>query len=356
MIFRNGKRSFNQNRSNNCNQNSKIYHSDVKRYVECRLGVGGLANKMFGLVSSFVIASLLNATLICITFILFLYLVPYNESLSIFTIKDITNRMILYDRPNNLPEPKEYTLYNSCYGEKPFLVQQLINNPVYNVFNDSYIVIQTNCPLFNWLTYNRDNYYSLIQLGILKNVSFESSHPAIHGFNVLSNIMKKHIVFNREFRNAVKDRRQIIGHSKCISMHIRMGNYKSDFHDGRIFLFDNDIMSFIDCPIIKKYPKAPIYLTSDSRYAKNLIVNNTHDHRVVSSSKKVIHTSHVSFANNFMGAYSTFLDLVTLGSCSEFVGTSGSTFTILAASLMGKLPYLVGKNTSCELPKAYFYY
>ena len=42
----------------------------MKRYVECRVGVGGLANKMFGLVSSFVIAALLNATLICLTGIL----------------------------------------------------------------------------------------------------------------------------------------------------------------------------------------------------------------------------------------------------------------------------------------------
>ena len=266
------------------------------------------------------------------------------------------NREILYERPINLPEPKEYRLYNSCFKEKPFMVQQLINNPINTVFNDTYIVIQTNCPLFNWLTYNRDNYYSLIRLGILKNGNFESSHPAIHGFNVLSSIMKKHIIFNREFLNAVKDRRQIIGQSQCISMHIRMGNYKSDFNDGRIFLFENDLLSFIDCPILEKYSNAPVYLTSDSRYAKNLIVNNTHDHRVISSSKKVIHTSHVSFDNNFLGTYGAFLDLVTLGTCNELIGTSGSTFTILAASLMGKLPYLVGKNSSCELPKAYFYF
>lgn len=168
--------------------------------------------------------------------------------------------------------------------------------------------------------------------------------------------MKKYIVFNREFLNGVNDRRKIIGQSKCISMHIRMGNYKSDFNDGRIFLFENDVISFIDCPILKNYSKAPILLTSDSIYAKNLIVNNTHNHRVITSSKKVIHTSHISFDNNFLGTYSAFLDMVTLGTCNELIGTSGSTFTILAASLMGKLPYLVGKNSSCELPKTYFYF
>ena len=35
------------------------------RYVEYQFGVGGLANKIFGLVSSYVIAALLKATFIC---------------------------------------------------------------------------------------------------------------------------------------------------------------------------------------------------------------------------------------------------------------------------------------------------
>ena len=38
---------------------------DQIRYVEYQFGVGGLANKIFGLVSSYVIAALLNATFIC---------------------------------------------------------------------------------------------------------------------------------------------------------------------------------------------------------------------------------------------------------------------------------------------------
>ena len=74
MRSRNGNHSYIQNRSDNNYQNSIIFLFDGKRYVECRLGVGGLANKMFGLVSSFVIASLLNATLMCMTVNLY---IPY---------------------------------------------------------------------------------------------------------------------------------------------------------------------------------------------------------------------------------------------------------------------------------------
>ena len=70
IILRNGNYSCVQSRADNYYLHSKSFHSDVKRYVECRVGVGGLANKMFGLVSSFAIAALLNATLICITVLL----------------------------------------------------------------------------------------------------------------------------------------------------------------------------------------------------------------------------------------------------------------------------------------------
>lgn len=43
----------------------RVVNSKKRRYVECHLYKGGFANKMFGLVSSFVIAALLDATLIC---------------------------------------------------------------------------------------------------------------------------------------------------------------------------------------------------------------------------------------------------------------------------------------------------
>ena len=53
-----------QNQSNDHYQ-SENQQVDQIRYVEYQFGVGGLANKIFGLVSSYVIAALLNATFIC---------------------------------------------------------------------------------------------------------------------------------------------------------------------------------------------------------------------------------------------------------------------------------------------------
>ena len=55
-----------QSQSNDhCQSNNQ--QVDQIRYVEYQFGIGGLANKIFGLVSSYVIASLLNATFICST-------------------------------------------------------------------------------------------------------------------------------------------------------------------------------------------------------------------------------------------------------------------------------------------------
>ena len=53
-----------QSQSNDhCQSNNQ--HVDQIRYVEYQFGIGGLANKIFGLVSSYVIAALLKATFIC---------------------------------------------------------------------------------------------------------------------------------------------------------------------------------------------------------------------------------------------------------------------------------------------------
>ena len=61
-----------QSQSNDhCQSNNQ--QVDQIRYVEYQFGVGGLANKIFGLVSSYVIAALLNATFICNIDSFFLY-------------------------------------------------------------------------------------------------------------------------------------------------------------------------------------------------------------------------------------------------------------------------------------------
>ena len=66
------QKSIRESQQQNRNTNSYVLNDTglkllnmSPRFVECQFSVGGLANKMFGLVSSYVIAALLNATLIC---------------------------------------------------------------------------------------------------------------------------------------------------------------------------------------------------------------------------------------------------------------------------------------------------
>ena len=47
-----------------------------------------------------------------------------------------------------------------------------------------------------------------------------------------------------------------------------------------------------------------------------------------------------------------FVELLALGSCDALVGTYRSSFSFLASSFQGKVPYLVTRNSKCFLPSS----
>ena len=277
------------------------------------------------------------------------------SSLSIFNITDLHNNPILYKRPKLNTKPFYILQDNICFSKQPAFVRKLITTDISHLLTNRYIVIRTNCPLFVWLAYNKRNYQALVNLGFLEDKPFESANPAIHGFNLLSYVMKNHVIFHQKLVNTVKDRMKELNNGNCISIHVRMGAEKSDFKRDKKFLTNNDLMKFTNCPVISQYVHTPIFLSSDSSFAKSIIVREMKSNKVVSFSIKAIHSKRVSFTLENKGAVETFLDLMTLGSCKELIGTYSSTFTILASSLIGKLPYLVSRQSVCKLPTNYFY-
>lgn len=277
------------------------------------------------------------------------------SSQSIFNMTDLHNNPILYERPKLNKKPFYIHQDNICFTKKSVFVRKLMITDISHLLTNRYIVIKTNCPLFVWLVYNKRNYQTLVNLGFLEDKPFESANPAIHGFNLLSYVMKNHVIFNQKLVNTVKDRMKELDNGNCISIHARMGDMKSDFKENRKFLTNNDLLKFTNCFIISRYVHTPIFLSSDSSFAKSIIVRKMKSHKVVSFSKKAIHSKRMSFTLENKGAVETFLDLMTLGSCKELIGTYGSTFTILASSLIGKLPYLVSRQSVCKLPTNYFY-
>ena len=285
----------------------------------------------------------------------FFYIVPFKDTRRLFTITDLNNNPVLYERPKELSKPYYFEQFNLCFTGSSDAVKNMKVYDIPSIFTKPYIIFKSNCPLFAWLPYNNNTYQALIRLGMLEDKPYESAHPAIHGYNVLSYVMRNHFIFSEDFMNRVNRRKKNLQDGNCISFHMRMGDKKSDFKETRAFIYENDLLSFIKCPVVNENVDVPIFVSSDSSYAKEIIMNNTKNHRVVTYHKKAIHSGGFSFGKGLNSTINTFLDLVTLGSCKEFVGTYASTFSILAASFTGKLPYFVTRNSSCFKPTDYFY-
>ena len=86
---------------------------------------------------------------------------------------------------------------------------------------------------------------------------------------------------------------------------MRMGDKKSDFKETRSFIYESDLMQFINCPVVNEHPSAPIFVSSDSSYAKEVIMNNTQNHRVITYNQKAIHSGTFSFGKGFNSTVNT---------------------------------------------------
>lgn len=287
--------------------------------------------------------------------VIFFSLVPYPNSRMYFTITDLSNNPVQYAVYHHYGSRASFSKTDVCFSKQSRIAQNLMHHSIRSLFNVKYLKIKTNCPLFAWLTYNNETYNSLVKLGFLKNEPFNPANAASYGFSVLSYVMKNHFVFRKEFMEKVAERRRAMGGGKCVGFHMRMGNTISDFRDSHQFLFNSNIPSFGNCTIVSKYENATIFLSSDSSSAIQFFKNTLTNHRVVSFHSRATHTEKIYFPKKENHALSSaLLDLVTLGGCDELVGTASSTFTILASSLIGKLPYLVRRNSNCYLPAGFF--
>ena len=117
----------------------------------------------------------------------------------------------MYVKPKELGEPRSFRYNNFCFNPGNQVAKPFMNQSISSLFHEKYVLIKTNCPLFALLTYNEDNYMALIKLGILENKPFNSSHPAIYGFNVLSYVMRNLLVYNSSFEGILNEKKKHIG-------------------------------------------------------------------------------------------------------------------------------------------------
>ena len=78
-------------------------------------------------------------------------------------------------------------------------------------FNSTNSRVSTNCPLFSWMMKNEENYNQAVALGLVENKPFRADNYSAVGFELMSTIVRRKLVINREIEIAVNKRFEVIG-------------------------------------------------------------------------------------------------------------------------------------------------
>ena len=258
------------------------------------------------------------------------------------TVQRIGKRVFKYTRFSKID--------GECFSRKATFSTQLFTSDIHSIFPDDVISIATNCPLFAWVLGNEHNYEKFVQLGFLPNEPFNSTDVSVHGFRLLSHILKNYFIFSNDITNVVTENRNAWKNRPSVGMHIRRGKSKEfNEYTDVVFLSYDDVNGFINCSLLKNLTKPVIYVASDSMMMKQRIMKSNHSFSVITSSIRASHSSSALSNSNSRVVGDVLIDILTVASCDYIIGTRSSTLTILAAAFQGNIPYLVGKNTDCYL-------
>lgn len=250
---------------------------------------------------------------------------------------------------------KVYNKINGdCFSRKASFVHQLSTTDIHSIFPEEMITIKTNCPLFAWVLGNKHNYEKFVQLGFLPNKPFNSSDISVHGFRLLSHILKNYFIFSKDVTGVVTKNRNAWKNRPSVGMHIRKGKSK-EFRD-KEFLYYSDVNGFVNCNLFKNLSNPVVYVASDSTEMKQKIMKSKRSFSVVTSHVHASHSSPTLLNQKSKVIGDVLIDVLTVASCDYVIGTWGSTLSILAAAFQGNIPYLVGKNQSCFLSNVIVYF
>lgn len=243
-----------------------------------------------------------------------------------------------------------------CVDSNQKLSKLFMNNSLQTLFQDTLIDFYSNCPLFVWIAHNEEYYNRLITLGLLEAIPFSLHHPSIHGFHLLSSVLRNHITFTPMLTEYVA--KNLGNHwdpSNRAGIHIRMGDLQSDLKETRVFLNESDIVQFLNCTILKTKNCSRLYLASDSKYAKQVFrsINRQFGYSFISSHQTAQHTSSYDALTEgpSEALFTSVADLISLAQTEVVVGTEFSSFSIVAAAFQGSEPYLVSKGGHCQQKK-----
>lgn len=219
------------------------------------------------------------------------------------------------------------------------------------MFNTTKSRVRTNCPLFSWMMRNEENFNQTVALGLIENRPFSAGNYSAVGFELMTNIVRKKLIINKDIEIAVDKRFEVIGSEPVVGFHIRKGDQQSDFKETRNFLYSCDMKYFMKCSVFSHAPNASIFIASDSTSTKYSLVNKYPNKRIVVFNVTAEHTaSAVRKDSGKTALQSVFVDMMTLARCTYIVGTYKSTFSTLAAAFQGHIPFYVRHRARCFLP------
>ena len=214
--------------------------------------------------------------------------------------------------------------------------KSLASKDLESFFPNRETVISSFCPLFAWIVNNDNNYYKLIDLGLLEQKD-QSVPIYLRGFTVLSVVLNRQVIFSKSITNKVRGTIRRYSGSSITGANIDLSNpldYSSNL------LSTSDISSFPLCPVYSN--SSTIFLFTHSISIKRRL------------SRSLLRQNMIIFIipqDNFADYQSKLTDLLVLGSCDNIVGTFGLPFSIIAGALQGNVPFLVQKNNYCKLPE-----
>lgn len=253
-------------------------------------------------------------------------------------------------------------------------IRQMKNTNIEKAYNLNYTVsINSNCPLlYLWLS-NEETTQSFINHNLLPQ-SYKNSPPsakmrvlvqeAIHRFFIIDpEVERLKQSFKQQLLNYYLQHSSSTGVSlqsfhQYIGVHIRMGHPYSDFTEDFTYLNADDLKVAVDY-INQLNSSYPIYLATDSFYAKQYFTNIYHD-RLVYYSSPVNYTTDLWMMNNPSSQISNvdfmkklvMIELLLLAESSYLVGTDLSTYSTMASFIGNATTVFIKKNspivcTSC---------
>lgn len=313
------------------------YGDDPKRFIIADM-IGGYGNRIFGLVSAFLISIMTDRALVITCPIL-------KENMD-FPFKGMTDM----SSASKADRIESLVYQDTCYFEGNDIGETLSKITDFNQLSSAPVVhFITNCPLFHWIVKNPEVQRKMQEYGIVDRNGNPLSSFDVLGF--FQNLMRPKPFLKQFIDNKVSQWRK--ENDIVIGLQIRVGtpptgNITSSFVDNGYYLRNENFEMIWNhsFSLTKNHNRPKYFLATDS----DIVVNMS----------KTIYKENITFFDGVIihsyqdqspsGIAKVLVDNYLLSETDEIIMTSGSTFGAIAAARKGTIPYYIFiDDNECKL-------